>query len=175
MRPVLSSNGSSFIKLKKALAKDFEKSQGANIQTNSLEAREILESIRLEPEENVISLNVKSFCTNVPLKEAIDIAVRKLHEQDKPPSFARKTMKGLFSMAVSQAHFKCNDTWYVQKNGLAMNASLAIILVILWLNKYKTALSEDIPEISMPEKDLNGLCYECKKKITYRSKEVDAV
>ena len=111
--------------------------------------------------------------TNVPLKEAIDIALRKLYEQDEPPSIARKTMKRLLNMAVSQNHFKCNETWYVQKDGLAMGASRAVILANFWLEQYETALSRDIPEIFLPEKDLHGICPECNKKVTYRSKCVE--
>ena len=133
LRPVLSLPGSSYYNLNKVLAEFFEKIEGANIETNSLDAREILESTNLEPNENLISLDVKSLYTNVPLKEAIDIALRKLYEQDEPPSIARKTMKRLLNMAVSQVHFKCNETWCVQKDGLAMGASLAVILANLWL------------------------------------------
>ena len=116
---------------------------------------------------------MKSLYTNVPLKEAIDIALRKLYVQDEPPSIARKTMKRLLNMAVSQVHFKCNETWYGQKDGLAMGASLAVILANFWLKQYKTALSRDIPEMFWPEKDLNGICPECNKKVTYRSKGVE--
>ena len=57
---------------------------GAKIQTNSLEEREILESISLAPNENGISLDVKSLYTKVPFKEAIDIALRILYEQNEP-------------------------------------------------------------------------------------------
>ena len=121
----------------------------------------------------MISLDVKSLYTNVPLKEAIDIALRKLYEQDEPPSVARKTMKRLLNMAVSQVHFKCHETWYVQKDGLAKGASLAVILANLWLKQYETALSRDIPEMFSPEKDLNGICPECNKKVTFRSKGVE--
>ena len=106
---------------------------------------------------------MKSLYTNVPLKEAIDI----------PPSIARKTMKRLLNMAVSQVHFKCNETWYVQKDGLAMGTTLAVILANLWLKQYKTALSRDIPEMFLPEKDLHGICPECNKEVTYRSKGVE--
>ena len=103
---------------------------------------------------------MKILYANVPLKEAIDIALRKLYEQDEPPSIARKTMKRLLNMAVSQVHFK----WYVQKDGWAMGASLAVILANLWLKQYETALSRDIPEMFLPEKHLNGICPECNKK-----------
>ena len=82
-------------------------------------------------------------------------------------------MKRLLKMAVSQVHFKCNETWYVQKDGLAMGASLAVILANLWLKQYETALSRDIPEMFLPEKDLHGICPECNKKVTYRSKGVE--
>ena len=43
---------------------------------------------------------MKSLYKNVPLKEAWDIALRKLYEQDEPPSFARKTMRRLWNMVV---------------------------------------------------------------------------
>ena len=171
--PVLSLPGSSYYNLNNVLAKFFEKIEGANIETNSLDAREILESTNLEPNENLISLDVKSLYTNVPLKEAIDIALRKLYEQAEPPSTARKTMKRLLNMAISQVHFKCNETWYVQKDGLANGASLAVILANLWLKQYETALSRDVPEMFLPEKDLHRICPECNKKVTYRSKGVE--
>ena len=111
----------------------------------------------------MISLDVKSLYTNVPLKEAIDIALRKLYEQYEPPSIARKTMKRLLHVAVSQVKFKCNETWYVQKDGLVKGASLAVILANFWLKQYETALSRDIPEMFMPENYLNGMCPECNK------------
>ena len=44
LRPVLSLPGSSYYNLNKVLAKFFEKIQGANFETNSLEARGVLES-----------------------------------------------------------------------------------------------------------------------------------
>ena len=173
LRPVLSLPGSSYYNLNKVLAKFLEKIEGANVETNSLDAREILESTNFEPNENLISLDVKSLYTNVQLKKTIDIALRKLYEQDEPPSIARKTMKRVLNMAVSQVHFKCNETWYVKKDGLAMEASLAVILANLWLKLYETALSRDIPEMFLPEKDLHGICPECNKKVTYRSKGVE--
>ena len=91
----------------------------------------------------------------------------------KPPSIARKTIKRLLNRAVSQVHFKCKETWYVQKDGMAMGASLSVSLANLWLKQYETALSRDIREKFLPEKDLNGICPECKKKVTYRSKCVE--
>ena len=106
LRPVLSLPGSSYEHLNKTLAKFFENIEGANIETNTQMAREIIENIDLDYNESIISLDVKSLYTNVPLKEAIDIALRKLYGQTSPPKLARGTMKKLLNMAVSKVHFK---------------------------------------------------------------------
>ena len=53
-------------------------------------------------------------------------------------------MKRLLNMAVSKLNFKCNDSWYVQDDGLAIGASLAVILADLWLKEYKFALRQEI-------------------------------
>ena len=74
-------------------------------------------------------------------------------------------MKRLLHMAVSQVHFKCNGTWYVQKDGSALGASLAVILTNFWLKQYETALSRDISEMFIPKKHLNGMCSDCNNKV----------
>ena len=136
LRPVLSLPDSSYYKLNKVLAKLFEKIEGATVETKSLDEREILESINLEPNENLISSIVKSLYSKVPLKQAIDTALRELYVEDETPSIARKTMKRLLNMLVSQVHFKSNESWYVRKDGLAMGASLAVVFANLWLKQY---------------------------------------
>ena len=118
LRPVLSLPGSSYENLNKMLAKFFDNIDGANIETNTKEAREKIENIALDPDETIISLDVKSLYTNVPLMEAIEIALQKLYSQESPPEIQRATMKRLLNMAVSKVLFKCNDSWYVHKNGL---------------------------------------------------------
>ena len=79
LRTVLSLPGSSYENLKKMLAKFFDNIDGGNIETITNEARETIENIALDPDETIISLEVKSLYTNVPLKEAIEIALQKLY------------------------------------------------------------------------------------------------
>ena len=88
---------------------------------------------------------MKSLNTNVPLKEAIEIALQKLYNQQSPPEIQRATMKRLSNMAVSKVYFKCNDSWYVQVDRLAMGASLAVILTNPWLKENEFALRQKIP------------------------------
>ena len=74
-------------------------------------AREILEKTELDPDESTNSFDVKSLSINVPLKEAVEIALRRLYEQINPPERSRKTMKKLLNLAVSKVHFICNGLW----------------------------------------------------------------
>ena len=96
-----------------------------------------MESISLEPNENVISISLitKSLHTKVPLEEAIFIPLRKPYEQDEPPDTSKMT-----------------------------GAFLAVRLANLWLKQYETSQSKDTPETFIPEKYLNGICPECNKK-----------
>ena len=64
-------------------------------------AREILEKIELDSDEIIISLHVQSLSTNVPLKEVVKTALRRLYEQINPPEISRKTMKKILNLAVS--------------------------------------------------------------------------
>ena len=112
LRPVLSLTDSSYENLNKMLAKFFDDIDGANKETNTKKARETIENIALDPDETIISLDVKSLYTNVNLKEAIENALHKLYSQEYPPEIQRATMKRFFNMAVSKVYFKCNDSWY---------------------------------------------------------------
>ena len=121
---------------------------------NTQMAKEILEKTELDSsDESIIFVDVKSLYTNVPLKEAVEIALRRLYEQVNPPETSRKTMKKLLNLALSKVNFKCSGLWYVQKDGLAMGASLAVILANLWLKEYETALKKEVPKLTVLKKD----------------------
>ncbi|XP_063710298.1 uncharacterized protein LOC134838911 [Symsagittifera roscoffensis] len=173
LRPVLSLPGSSYDNLNKTLAMYLDEIEGANIETNTQMAREILEKTELDSDESIISSDVKSLYTNFPLKEAVEIALRRLYEQVNPPETSRKTMKKLLNLSVSKVHFKCNDLWYVQKDGLAMGASLAVKLANLWLEEYEPALKKEVPQLFELKEVNKELCPRCQKKVTYRTKGVE--
>ena len=49
-------------------------------------------------------------------------------------------MKNLLRQAVANVDFKCNKMWYTQSDGLAMGASLAVILKKLWTKSLKKSM-----------------------------------
>ena len=119
-----------------------EKLPGANIETNSKGARSALEATKLDEDELVVSLDVKSLYTNVPVEEAIEIALKELYSSDEVPEIPRSAMKSLLRLAVTNVHFKCNKMWYTRSDGLAMGASLAVILANLWMKSFEKSLQK---------------------------------
>ena len=65
LRPVLSIPGCCYHKLNKFLTPFFQMIDGANIETNTNDTRKTLEQIKLEKDEKILSLDVKSLYTNV--------------------------------------------------------------------------------------------------------------
>ena len=127
-------------------AKLFNKMEGANIKTNTEAARVMIKNTNLDSDESIIFLHVKKLYTNVPLKDVINIALKTLNSQNELPDLSRSTRKRFLFMAVSNVHFKCNKKCYGQKGGLAMGASLAVMLANLWLKDYENFLDMDIPQ-----------------------------
>ena len=150
--------------LTKCLQSFFDNIDGTNIETNTNDFRKTIENIALDPDETRITLDVKSLYTNVLLKEAIEIALRKLYNQDSPPKIQSATM----IMAISKVYFKCNDSWYVHVGGLAMGGSLAVFLANLWLKKYECAQKQEILVGTAIQQinDKNGLCQRCIRKVS---------
>ena len=92
------------------------------------DARKALESLTLEDDEQIVYLDKKSLYTNVPVGEAIEIALRKLYLNNPAPDIPRSAMECLLTLALSYLHFKCNGIWYVQSETLVMGTSLDVLL-----------------------------------------------
>ena len=171
--PVLSVPGSSYENLNKFFSPFFGKLPGANIETNSQDARAALEATNLDEDELVGSLDVKSLYTNVTVEEAIEIALKKLYSSDEVPEIPRSAMKSLLRLAVTNIHFKCNKMWYTQSDGLAMGASLAVILANLWMKSFEKSLQKPRKGREIKTPDTKVICVDCNRCITFRGKGVE--
>ena len=96
----------------------------------------------IDEDELVVSLDVKSLYTNVPVEEAIEIALKELYSSEEVPEIPRSAMKSILRPAVTNVHFKCNKMWCTQLNVLATGASLAVILANLWMKSCEKFLQK---------------------------------
>ena len=84
-------------------------------------------------------------------------------------------MKSLLKLAVTNVHFKCSGICYVQSDGLAMGASLAVILANVWMKSFEASLQK--PELSenISRSDETGKCKDCNPRVTFRGRGVECV
>ena len=92
----------------------------------------------------LISFDVTSHFTNIPLQETIDIAMIFIFSHNGNLNITRKELKKIFLFATSQTHFIFDSKFYNQIDGLAMGSPLAPALANIvmgfhkskWLNKF---------------------------------------
>ena len=93
----------------------------------------------------MVSFDVKSLFTNIPLNESNNLAVSYIAEGNPNLKLSITELTTLFSIANSQTHFLFNGKVYDQVDGVAMGSPLAPVLATLslghheniWLNKYQ--------------------------------------
>ena len=107
---------------------------------------------------------IKSLYTNVPVKEAINIALGSFYARDNKPDITRLTMKLLLELAVTNVHFKSNGDWHCQKDGLAMIASFAVMLANLWLKSWEPQFKLQTPKCKTNAQ--LSACRNCEHRVT---------
>ena len=139
----------------------------------SKDARAALEATKLDEDELVVSLDVKSLYTIVPVEEAIEIALEELYSSDEVTEIPRSAMKSILRLAVTKVHFKCNKMWYTQSDSLAMGASLAVILANLWMKSFEKSLQKPKKGKEIKTPDTKVICIDCNRRVTFRGKGVE--
>ena len=81
----------------------------------------------------LVSYDVTSLFTNIPLQETIDIAINLLFNHNPNLNITRKELKKLFLFATSQTHFIFNSKFYNQINLAATSSPLALVIVNMFI------------------------------------------
>lgn len=92
----------------------------------------------------MVSYDVESLFTNIPLKESIELAIQYILNGNPTLKLTQNELKELFVIATSESHFIFNSSLYDQIDGVAMGSPLAPVLANLfmahhereWLDNY---------------------------------------
>ena len=78
----------------------------------------------------LVSYDVRSLFTNVPLRETIDICLNRLYHSDHctPPSIPENILKEMLELCLRDNIFVFNNTVYKQVDGVAMGNSLGPVI-----------------------------------------------
>ena len=91
----------------------------------------------------LVSYDVTSLFTNIPLQETIDIAINLIFNHNPNLNITKKELKKLFLFATSQTHFLFNGKFYNQIDGVAMGSPLAPVLANIFMGFYGTRWLND--------------------------------
>ena len=85
----------------------------------------------------LISFDVESLFTNIPLNETIEIAVDLIHSKFHNFPINKKDLTQLFIVATSQTHFLFDGSFYDQIDCVAMGSPLAPVLANLFMGHHE--------------------------------------
>ena len=86
----------------------------------------------------LVSHDVTSRFTNIPLQETIGIAINLIFNHNPNLKITKRELKKLFLFATSQTHFIFNSRFYNETDGVAMASSLAPGLANIFMCFYKS-------------------------------------
>ena len=86
----------------------------------------------------VVSYDVTSLFTNIPLQETIDIAINPIFSHNPNINLTKKKHKKLFFLATSQTLFIFICKFYNQIDGVTMGSPLAPVLTSIFMGFYES-------------------------------------
>ena len=143
LRPVLSMPGSSYFKIGEQVAEWLSKVPECKINCSSKAIADKLSEIKLGEDKELISFDVVSLYTNVPVNEAIEVCANLLYNGvNEAPPVDKETFIALAKMSSCNVLMSTHDGYYQQVDGLAMGSPPAPHLANGWLSKYDPDIAE---------------------------------
>ena len=147
MRPIISSIGSYNYQVSKYLAELLSQHRTERPASFVKDSFTFADSIRKFPfndAQTMYSFDVESLYTNVPVSEAIEIALDELYKKTTKVDSAlnRDQMGKLLNFAVRDVPFRFLNDQYSQVGGVAMGSPLAPALADLFTTKMEQKLNQ---------------------------------
>ena len=122
IRPIVSNLNTATYNLAKYLSKLLSPlRQSGNTVKNIEEFIEELKQQKLSKEHKMLSFDVKSLFTNVPLNRTIDIILKRMYEKNEiVASITKNEMKEMLILCTKNVHFTFESRTYVQTDGVVM-------------------------------------------------------
>jgi len=138
VRPVLSMPGSAYHKVAVYVAKCLSVVPQCKINASTKMISDKLKAVTLEEDEEILSFDVVSLYTNVPVLEAIETCTNLLYDlpAQKQPDIDRDTFITLAKIASCNVVMSTHDGVYKQVDGLAMGSPPAPHLANGWLSQF---------------------------------------
>ena len=109
--------------------------------TSTKDFIEKIKNVKVPDGQQLISFDVKSLFTNVPLQKTIDIILKRIYENKEiNPSISKKDMKDMLVLCTKNVHFSMNGGIYLQTDGVAMGCPLGSVLAGIFMVELERSL-----------------------------------
>ena len=89
----------------------------------------------------MVSFDVNSLFTNVPLAKTIEITLERIYERKEiNSSITKKEMKQPLMMCTKNVHFSYDNTVYQQNDGVVMGSPLGPVLSVIFMVELENSL-----------------------------------
>ena len=95
----------------------------------------------------MVSFDIKSLFTNVPLVTRIDIILRRIYTNHELTTLTKKEMKGLLLLCTKNNHFTFNGQIYIQVDSVAMGFPLAALVGDIFMIELERLLIPNLRKI----------------------------
>lgn len=144
VRPVLSMPGSAYHKVALQVAEWLSVVNECDINLSSKTIADSLGDIILEDDDVIVSFDVSSLYTNVPVQEAISDCTNLLFSgRYQQPPVDKSTFKELLTICSCDVIMLTNDGYYRQIDGLAMGSPPAPLVANGWLSKFDSVIRDN--------------------------------
>ena len=137
MRPICSAVGTATYDLGKYLANIIKPASRCDLGTDLDNTFQFVNQLKSQnvSEMFMVSFDVRSLFTNVPLLKTIDICMDRLYRgnADITPHMPEDVLRRLIKLCVCDNTFVFNNKVYQQIDGVAMGSSLGPVLANIWM------------------------------------------
>ena len=116
--------------------------------TNSAHFTSVISSEKIQDHEIMVSFDVESLFTNVPIEGAVQAALRKL---ESDPTLADRTtltpaqIADLLDFVLRSTYFQHNGSIYEQREGAAMGSPVSAVIANLYMETFEEQAIESAP------------------------------
>ena len=152
LRPIVSCIGAPSYKLSKYIASVISPLAGKTSShvLNSKHFAGMMQEERVEEEEVLVSFDVTSLFTNVPINEAVDVIRRKLAAEEEDDLVVRTPLPAeriaeLLQLCLKSTYFSYNGEFYEQRQGAAMGSPVSAVVANLYMEFFEELALESAP------------------------------
>jgi len=100
--------------------------------------------------ERIVSFDVESLFTNIPTEETINIILNRVYKDyDTFYGMKRETLRRLLTYCTQEAHFKFNNKFYEQIDGVAMGSPLGPLFANIFMDEFENSHMEILKELGI--------------------------